>query len=167
MNARGALLGLALAAGVAGAANGQVVVHGSSDAYAARGVAMAWGVTRGADEASTAVVVRVVTDAGTYPWVAVRGVDPFTRADQTLDRARRVGIATDVRIPRAQFADTPRTEWLYFASEEAARAGTPALVVYYLGVPDTTPEFADAAKLDAYLGSRIARARAESGDRTP
>jgi hypothetical protein len=31
--------------------------------------------------------------------------------------------------------------------------------VFYLGVPDTTPEFADAAKLDAYLRERIAQVR--------
>ena len=62
-----------------------------------------------------------------------------------------------MRIPRAQFADTPRTEWAYYMSEGDAREGKPALVVYYLGIPDTTPEFADAAKLDAYLGARTKR----------
>jgi hypothetical protein len=29
--------------------------------------------------------------------------------------------------------------------------------VFYLGVPDTTPEFANGASLDAYLADRIAR----------
>ena len=40
------------------------------------------------------------------------------------------------------------------------------MVVYYLGVPDTTPEFADDAKLDAYLDKTLARARA-GGVKTP
>ena len=35
-------------------------VHGSADAYAAPGVALAWGVLRGADERATVVVVRIV-----------------------------------------------------------------------------------------------------------
>ena len=60
-----------------------------------------------------------------------------------------------MRIPRAQFADTPRTEWQLYASEAAARAGKPGLVVYYVGIPDTTPEFADAEKLDAFLATRV------------
>ena len=34
------------------------------------------------------------------------------------------------------------------------------LAVYYLGVPDTTPEFATEASLAAYLADRIARMRA-------
>lgn len=159
------LRGLAILAfaAVANAAHAQTVVHGSADAYAAQGVAMAWGVARGASEASASVVVRVVTDASAYPWLSVRGIDPFTKAEQPLERARVVSGTLDVRIPRSQFADTPRTEWSFYPSEAAARAGSPSLVVYYLGVPDTTPEFADDARLSAYLADRIARARAATG----
>ena len=47
------------------------------------------------------------------------------------------------------------------------RSNSPNLIVFYLGVPDTTPEFAGAAALDAYLSERIARARRESGSKTP
>ncbi len=160
------LMGVALlAAAIAGAAGAQTVVHGSHDAYSAPGVAMAWGVSRGATEASAAIVVRLATDTS-YPWIAVRGVDPFTKDEKPLVAAKPVSGLLDVRIPRAQFAETPRTEWLFFASESAARAGTPAMVVYYLGVPDTTPEFADDAKLDAYLDKTLARARA-GGVKTP
>ena len=151
---------LAMVASVAlacGAAFAQEPVHGSHDAYSAPGIALAWAVARGADEASTAIVVRIVADPARYAWVAVRGVDPFTKAEQALAPPRAIGGATDVRIPRAQFADTPRTEWRFFATEAAARAGAASLVVYYLGVPDTTPEFADAAKLDAYLAGRLRR----------
>jgi hypothetical protein len=134
-------------------------IHGSADAYAAPGVAMAWAIKRGATEASTSVVVRVATDA-TYPWVAVGGIDPFTQQEQGILLAKPVDGKRDVRIPRSQFGDTPRTEWMFYPSERAAKAGNPSLVVYYLGVPDTTPEFADDAKLDAYLDATLARARA-------
>ena len=37
-------------------------VHGSSDAYAEAGIALAWGVRRGADEATTKVTLRIVAD---------------------------------------------------------------------------------------------------------
>jgi len=62
-----------------------------------------------------------------------------------------------VRIARPRFADTPRTEWRFYASEAAVAAGPAALTVYYVGVPDTTPEFADPGKLDPYLAARTAR----------
>jgi hypothetical protein len=156
------LMAWMLAAAAAAAAHAQTMVHGSGDAYAAPGVAMAWAVKRGATEATTSIVVRVATDAA-YPWIAVGGIDPFSKQEQGILLAKAVDGKVDVRIPRTQFADTPRTEWMFYASERAARAGNAALVVYYLGVPDTTPEFADDAKLDAYLADRLARARAAGG----
>jgi hypothetical protein len=57
-----------------------------------------------------------------------------------------------VRIPRGSFADFPRTEWQFLGSGKE-----PRLTVFYLGVPDTTPEFADEARLDAYLEERLAK----------
>ena len=62
--------------------------------------------------------------------------------------------------PRPQYADFPRTELRFYSSGAGAE---PALVVFYLGVPDTTPEFATEANLNTYLVDRIARARAAAG----
>ena len=137
--------------------------HGSSDAFAAPGVRLAWGVLRGANEASTIVVMRVVTDAQVYPWLSLTGMDPFTKAERTVQTATQSAGVLDVRMPRAQFADFPRTELRLFGSSSAAQGGEPALVVYYHGVPDTTPEFNDAARLDAHLATRIATLRGTGG----
>ena len=46
-----------------------------------------------------------------------------------------------------------------YATESEWRARKPALTVYYLGVPDTTPEFTSQAALDAYLSGTPAQAR--------
>ena len=137
-------------------------VHGSSDAYSAQGVTLAWGILRGGDEASTQVVLRVVADPHVYATIAVAGKNPFSGQERVLQPATATSAGIDVRVPRPQYADFPRTEVRFYA---AASATAPALVVYYLGVPDTTPEFLDATRLDAYLTDRIARARA--GGKTP
>jgi len=136
-------------------ASAQTVVHGSADAFRAPGVAMAWAIARAKDEGSTAVVVRVVADRATYGWVEVRGVDPFTQAEQPILAGRAIGEFLDVRIARPRFADTPRTEWRFYASEAGVAAGPAPLTVYYVGVPDTTPEFAAEPALDAYLDDRM------------
>jgi hypothetical protein len=60
-------------------------------------------------------------------------------------------------MPRSTIGDHPNTEFRFFANEADARAGAPALVVYYHGVPDTAPEFADAGKLSQYLDDRMAK----------
>jgi len=163
MTARVLLACLGLWAGAAFAADVPREAHGSADAYAAPGVALAWGVLRGANEAATTLVMRVVNDPQAYPWLAVIGIDPFTKAEQPRQRATASNGTIDVRIPRAQFAEFPRTELRLFASAAAARSGIPALVIFYHGVPDTTPEFTDPAKLDAHLAARVAQVRATEG----
>ena len=163
MNRRTLLIGLGLFAAAVSAADAPREAHGSADSYAAPGVALAWGVLRGANEAATTVVMRVVTDPAMYPWLAVAGIDPFTKAEQPVQAATPSGGSLDVRIARAQFADYPRTELRLFASAAAARSGAPALMIFYHGVPDTTPEFTDPGKLEAHLAARIAGVRATGG----
>jgi hypothetical protein len=137
--------------------------HGSSDVYTAPGIGIVWGIERGAGDAEAVVVIRIATDPATYPWLTVRGVNPFTNAETPLLQPTAVERSVDVRIPRARFADHPRTEVRLYATQDAARSGTASVTVFYLGVPDTTPEFADRAKLEASLTERMARARAAKG----
>lgn len=126
-------------------------MHGASDAFAGDGVAIVWGVLRGATEESTVVVLRLAADARRFSQVEVAGVDPFTRDTKIRFPASALGAELDVRLPRAGFADHPRTELRF--------SGAESLVVFYLGIPDTTPEFASAAALEAHLASRMARLR--------
>ena len=133
--------------------------HGSGDAYAEPGIALAWGVLRGPTESETSIVIRVVTDGALFSQLAVVGINPFSKAETVLQPAKAVEGAVDVWIPRARVADFPRTEFRLYPNAAAANGGTAALTIYYLGVPDTTPEFTDRAKLDSYLSARIARAR--------
>jgi hypothetical protein len=140
-------------------------VHGAVDAFAAPGLALAWGVLRGKDEATTEVVVRIEVDPDTYGAVAVIGVDPFTRARAPLLAATPIKGAFEFRVPRSRFADLPRTEWHFYKTATLPPDDAAALSVYYQGVPDTTPEFNDEAKLSAYLGARIERARRDAKGR--
>jgi hypothetical protein len=126
-------------------------IHGASDAFAGDGVAIVWGVLRGANEESTLVVVRVAADAKRYSRIEVAGIDPFTRAAKIRFPVTSLGAGLDVPLPRAGFADHPRTELRF--------AGAESLTVYYLGIPDTTPEFPTAAALEAHLAARMARLR--------
>lgn len=140
-------------------------VHGSADAFAAPAVALAWGVLRGADEATTMVTIRVVADASVHARVSVVGRDPFGQGERTLLAPTTTANLPDVVIPRSHFADFPRTELRFHRN--AAGDAAPELVIFYLGVPDTTPEFTQKARLDAYLRERIARARNEPRSNTP
>ena len=130
--------------------------HGKTDVFAAPGVTLAWAVARGADEAKTFVVIRIVTSSGLIGHLTATGRDPFTKAEHVWKPASVSSDRTEFRIPRATFADFPRTELRFYSG--SPRAG-PRLEVFYHGVPDTTPEFDDPSRLDKYLDERIEKAR--------
>lgn len=158
------MIGLVCAAATAlFAADPPREIHGSGDAYAGEGVALAWAVLRGADETATQIVVRIVADQERYPLVAAAGRNPFSQKTKSLLGAIRSAGDVELHVARASFSDFPRTEFRFYASPEAAKADEPRLAVYFLGVPDTTPEFTSEAKLAAYLDDRIARLRASRG----
>ena len=157
----GFAIGAAIAAAIAPAspaAEPALEMHGMADAFAAPGMTLAWGILRGASEAATFVVLRIVADPAEFPVVAATGTDPFTQRTVPLLAATPNAGKIDVRVSRAHFADYPRTEIKFFASASATPSPAPKIIVYYLGVPDTTPEFASEAALDASLVDRLARA---------
>ena len=71
--------------------------------------------------------------------------------------ARPLERETDLSDSRAAFSDHPSTEFHFFASAEDAAANKPKLTVFYLGVPDTTPEFAGQRDAEAYLERMLRR----------
>ena len=142
-------------------------IHGSADAFAAGRTALAWAVLRAAKEDDTAVVIRIEADAQAFAWIEVVGKDPFTQREERFLPATAVGGPFDLKVARARFADFPRTEIRLWRSGPDSRAAAPALVIYYLGVPDTTPEIARAGDLDRSLSARIARARDEASRKSP
>lgn len=130
-------------------------VHGESSSFAGHGVAMAWGILRGSSEETTQVVLRIARAGGDYAAIGVDGVDPFTQRRQTLVAARPLGASVDIRTSRATFADLPRREIHFYRADASA----PSLTVYFLGLPDTTPEFGSEAALEAYLQQTLATLR--------
>jgi hypothetical protein len=142
-------------------------VHGSADAFAMPGVALAWGVLRGDTENETSVVIRIDAAPPAYAWIEIVGKDPFTQREDLLQPAAQIGGPFDLKVSRARFADFPRTEIRLWPAGSAPPGAMPALTVYYLGIPDTTPEVQRADELDRSLAARLTRARDESARKTP
>jgi hypothetical protein len=142
-------------------------VHGENSVFAAPGVVLVWGVLRGQTEDATLVVCRVTAVGLAYTHVGVDAVDPFSQARTAVLAAHPIVDGLDVRSPRGTFADFPRREIRLYRSADDARTGHARLTVYYLGVPDTTPEFAGEPALRAYLADAVAKARSTAGNGTP
>lgn len=127
------------------------VVHGADSIFTSPAVKLAWAVRRGASEAETLVVVRVIATDASYRFIRVDGVDPFTKDRKVFVAARPLDRETDLAVPRSLFADHPSSEFHFFPSAEDAAANRATLTVFYLGVPDTTPEFPGQREAEAYL----------------
>jgi hypothetical protein len=135
------------------AAFAQERLHGADSTFRSADVTIGWGVLKGRDEDTTYVVLRVIPRTGAYQRVSVEGVDPFTQTRTRLVDGQMLaqGAPTDLRSPRAGFADAPSRELHFYADATAWQANRPVVTIFYLGVPDTTPEFTSQAALDAYL----------------
>lgn len=151
------LLALVLLAGPTLAAAQGRELHGEDSVFAGHGVAIAWGVLKGAVEEQTQVVIRIVPLGQAYGYVSVEGVDPFTQERRVVMDGRPLGDQLDIRSPRGSFADFPRREIHLYQTANEWRKGKPALTVYYVGVPDTTPEFISEAALFTYLAAALAK----------
>ncbi len=134
-------------------------VHGADSVFASLGIGIAWGVLRAQTEEETVVVTRVSNPMARYAYLRVEGVNPFTGRRTAIVEGVPLGARADVKSPRAGFADFPRREIHLYGTEAEWRARKPTLTVYYLGVPDTTPEFTSQAALDAYLAGTQPPAR--------
>ena len=142
-------------------------VHGENSVFAGYGVAIAWGVLKAPVEEQTQVILRIVPAGEAYAYVSVEAVDPFTGKRQPVLEGRPLGNRVDVRSPRGTFADFPRREVHLYRTAGDWQAGRPTVIVYYLGVPDTTPEFTSEGTLFKYLTDALAKVQGTGQGRRP
>jgi hypothetical protein len=159
------LLGL-LGAVWAGPLSAAEMVHGENSEFAGRGVAMVWAILKAPVEEQSQVVVRIARLDPAYVSISIDGVDPFDQRRREVLGRTRLGEVFETRIARGTFADFTRREFhLYTAQDEQARV--PSLTVYYMGVPDTAPEFLTESALSAYLTDALRKVQGGVGGRRP
>lgn len=133
-------------------------VHGERDAFSTNGVSLAWAVLRAPVEEETQVVIRLGLSASPYYYVRMYGVDPFSGERRLMaPGGLRSHQTVDLRTPRHTFAGFPRREIRLYRTDEEWKADVPALTIFYLGVPDTTPEFVSEPALATYLDGALRR----------
>ncbi len=138
-------------------------IHGENSVFSGQGVALAWGVLKGKTEEETQVILRL--RAVEHPFAAVRieGVDPFSQARHAYLEGQPLLDRLDVRTSRGTFADFPRREILLYRTEAEWQLRTPSVIVFFLGLPDTTPEFSSEAALFTYLDAALSTRQGTEG----
>lgn len=142
-------------------------IHGENSIFIGQEVAIAWGVLKGATEEQTQVIARIVPRGGAFAAVRIEGVDPFTHNRHVFLDGRPLLDRLDVRTPRQTFADFPRREIQFYRADADWQARKSSLTIYYLGLPDTTPEFTSEAALSTYLDDTLAKIPGARGGTKP
>ncbi len=151
---RSLVIVLLLLAGLAAGGRAEEL-PGADAVFTGRGVAIVWGIVRGADEARTQVVLWIERTDPAAPWryASVEAVDPFTREREWVRLA--VALETDrpttVEMPRESFVAKPTRRVLFFPDVRSVQLERPGLVVSYVSIPDTVPEFATPTELAEHI----------------
>ncbi len=129
----------------------QETLHGADAMFHGAGLTIAWAVARDRDDTKTAVLIHIVDSAKRFRAIEIDGLDPFTQKGKVVRARQPLDGNIEITLPRNRFAELPRTELRFYSGS------TVALTVYYLGVPDTVPEFADTAAAHRYLAQAVSK----------
>jgi len=141
--------------------------HGENSVFAGHGVAIAWGVLKGTTEEETHVILRIIPTGTSFAAIRIEGVDPFTQNRQVILDGRPLGGGLDVRTPRGTFADFPRRDIRLYRTYADWQARKPTVTIFYLGLPDTTPEFVSEAALFTYLAEALTKVQGAGQGKRP
>jgi alkylated DNA nucleotide flippase Atl1 len=141
---------------VFGNAHAQVteeVLHGADGIFVSPDAAIVWAVLKQPTGDRATVWLRIVNSTRKFSHVAIDGVDPFSKKRERVEAGTRLEAEARIASDRDTFSDLPSREVHLYRTEADLRGNKPALTVYYLGVPDTTPEFSTRAAMDEYLNT--------------
>lgn len=140
-------------------------IHGADGVFVSSDVAIVWAVLKAPSSDKASVWFRVVNTAKKFAYVSVDGVDPFTKERKRVERGVALGADGRTQSDRDTFSDLPSREIHLYRTDADWRADKPALTIYYLGVPDTTPEFSTVDAMDRYFATVKLVAHTAGGSR--
>ena len=128
-------------------------LHGAHEVFVSPDVAIVWAVLKAPTGDKAAVWLRIVNSTRKFSHISIDGVDPFSKKRERIDPGMPLQAEARVQSDRDTFSDLPSREVHFYRSEADLRAELPTLTVYYLGVPDQTPEFSSRAALGEYFST--------------
>jgi hypothetical protein len=141
-----------LAAGGSSRARAEETLHGANSLFVSSTVKIAWAVQT-AVESKPTVIIRVVNIVGAYRQIRLDGVDPFTKQRTIFATLQAFRGQIDLSVPRDRFREFPSCEIRLYLGDPSSADPPANLTVYYLGVPDTTPEFSTPQTMEVYFAS--------------
>ena len=130
--------------------------HGADSTFKANGISIFWAIFKGPEESSSWVYIRIINqedDLNQFRTFSLIASNPFSDAEEWIVKAEKLKKENIIKLNRESFKEMMKRKFLFYQSGkiEDYKSEKPDMVVYYLSVPDTAPEFLTLEKLEAYF----------------
>ncbi len=131
---------------------GQNEFHGADSAFEREGITILWAILKGPTEESSWVYIKIInSEKSPFQIFSVEAVDPFSKEKEWVVKGERLGEENVTKGVRSSFKDKTARRILFYRSTEAFEKENPDMAVYYLGVPDTSPEILSEKEMEDYF----------------
>jgi len=140
--------------------HGQGVIHGADSVFEKEGITILWAVLKGKTEESTWVAIKVIRSEekpSPFQFFSVEAEDPFSKTKEWVVRGVKLEKENLVRSPRSSFTDKTSRRIIFYRNQEDFLKEKATMVVFYLGVPDTSPELLSEKEMEDYFSKALQR----------
>lgn len=131
---------------------GEREYHGADSVFEREGITIVWAILKGATEESSWVYIKIINSVKTpFRIFSVEAVDPFSKEKEWVVKDKKLENENLIRSNRASFREKTGRRILFYRSTEAFEKENPDMAVYYLGVPDTSPEVLSEKGMEDYF----------------
>ena len=132
--------------------------HGADSVFEKEGIVILWAILKGQDEASSWVYIRIINSGGnSFQFYSVEAIDPFSKEKEWVVRGDKLEKENLVKSIRTTFKDKTSEESSFIETAEALEKEKPDMTVFYMGVPDTSPEAPLEKEMDSYFQKALER----------
>jgi len=128
--------------------------HGADSVFQAEGIAIFWAILKGEDDEHSLVyihLIRMDDAAKSFQKYGVLAVDPFSKEEKWIFEGKNFDEKNLLKLNRASFRDMMERRFFFYKSDEHSTARKPDMIVYYLSIPDTSPEFLEEHQIEEYF----------------
>jgi hypothetical protein len=137
---------------------GQEEHHGADSSFQLHDLVILWGILKGPEEDRSWVYIKIIrTGSEPGPWTSYRleAVDPFSQEREWVTPRENLKKENAIKEIRSSFREKTGRR-LYFYPGQGMEE-KPAAIIFYQGVPDTTPEFLTEKEMEDYFGQALMR----------
>ena len=134
--------------------------HGADSVFEKDGIIILWAILKGQDEANSWVYTKIIkSEENPFHFFSVEAIDPFSKEKEWVVKGERLEKANVVKSIRTSFRDKTSRRFLFYRNTEALENEAPDMAVFYMGVPDTSPEVLSEKEMEGYFEKALERVK--------